>query len=134
MAKEALTQGVDHVGLTVPDLTASLAFFEDCLGWTKVGGNPAYPAAYVSDGKGVVTLWQAKTETPTSFDRHQNVGLHHLAFTMPSEEALRTCYEKLESWPGVKVEFPVELSGKGPKLHCMIREPGGNRLEFSYRP
>jgi hypothetical protein len=32
------------------------------------------------------------------------------------------------------VEFAPEFSGKGPKVHFMIREPGGNRLEFSWDP
>ena len=44
-----LTGGVHHVGLTVTDLDASCSFFTDLLGWRKVGGDPAYPAAPASN-------------------------------------------------------------------------------------
>jgi hypothetical protein len=32
------------------------------------------------------------------------------------------------------VEFAPALSGKGPKIHFMVREPSGVRLEFAYDP
>ncbi|MBT8200325.1 MAG: NUDIX domain-containing protein, partial [Acidimicrobiia bacterium] len=53
-----VTKGVDHVGLSVLDLTTSRSFFEDCLGWTLIGERSEYPAAYLSDGTAMVTLWQ----------------------------------------------------------------------------
>ena len=34
------TLGIDHLGLTVGDLDASLDFFTKALGWGKFGGNP----------------------------------------------------------------------------------------------
>ena len=48
--------------------------------------------------------------------------------------ALLAVFEKIRDWPGVEVEFGPEMSGKGPKEHFMIKEPGGTRLEFSYDP
>ena len=129
-----LTHGIDHAGLTVPDLEATLAFFTDCLGWNKLGGNEAYPSAYVSDGSTMVTLWQAKVDTPAGFDRHANIGLHHLALKVANEADLNTLFGQVKDWPHVNVEFAPEFSGKGPKVHFMINEPGGNRLEFSYDP
>lgn len=129
----ALTRGVDHVGLTVADLDASKTFFIDCLGFTLKGGNPDYPSAYVTDGVTTITLWQAG-EAPVAFDRHRNIGLHHLAFRLSSEDELHQLHEKVAGWPGIEVEFAPEFSGKGPKVHSMIREPGGNRVEFSWDP
>jgi catechol 2,3-dioxygenase-like lactoylglutathione lyase family enzyme len=55
-----VTRGVDHVGLTVADLEQSRGFFCDCLHWTVLGENLSYPAVFVADGHGVVTLWQAE--------------------------------------------------------------------------
>ena len=127
------TRGIDHVGLTVRSLPQSLAFFTEGLGWRQTGANPDYPAAYVSDGAGVVTLWEVR-ETAVDFDRHRNIGLHHLAIRVPSEAALTDLFARISTWPGVQVEFAPEFSGKGPKVHCMIREPGGNRLEFAWDP
>ncbi len=130
----ALTLGIDHLGLTVADLSKSLDFFTACLGWTQFGGNPDYPSAYVTDGTSKVTLWQTKVETPTPFDRQKNIGLHHLALKVATEDNLRALYDKVSNWPGVRVEFAPEFSGKGPKIHCMLYEPGGNRIEFSFDP
>jgi catechol 2,3-dioxygenase-like lactoylglutathione lyase family enzyme len=132
---DSFTQGFDHVGLTVKDLDASRAFFVDCLGWKVVGGRPEYPAAYVSDGGAVLTLWRVENPAAfTEFNRRSNVGLHHLALKVPSREALDELHPRVAAWPGVLVEFAPQLSGAGPKVHMMLLEPGGNRIEFAWDP
>ncbi len=131
----ALTKGIDHVGLTVADLELSRRFFVECLGWTVVGENPAYPAVFVSDGLIRLTLWQVDTSDGyTPFDRRKNIGLHHVALKAPSEQALSELFVRVSAWPGVVAEFAPEPVGKGPKVHCMVREPGGVRVEFVYNP
>jgi catechol 2,3-dioxygenase-like lactoylglutathione lyase family enzyme len=116
-------------------LPQSLAFFVEALGWKQVGAKPEYPAAFVNDGNGLITLWEARQpDTARAFDRHRNIGLHHLALRVPSELDLKNLYQRVSSWPGVEVEFAPEPSGKGPKVHFMIREPGGNRIEFAWDP
>lgn len=130
-----VTLGIDHVGLTVRSLDLSLAFFLECLGWTQKGGKPEYPAAFVSDGRCIVTLWQLKETGPScEFDRLGHIGLHHLAFKVGSEAELRSAFERVAAWPGVVVEFAPEFSGKGPRVHFMINEPGGTRIEFVWDP
>lgn len=130
-----LTDGFNHVGLTVTDLTASTNFFTETLGWEKVGQNKKYPATFVSDGKMLLTLWQATNpETAIEFDRKNNVGLHHLAFNAASFEALDEIYRRVKNVKGVVVEFAPELAYGGPGKHMMIREPSGNRLEFTFKP
>jgi len=32
------------------------------------------------------------------------------------------------------VEFAPELSGKGPKIHFIVREPSGIRIKFAFDP
>ncbi len=125
--------GIDHLGLTVGDLDASLGFFTDCLGWEQFGGNPDYPSAYVTNGHAKLTLWQ-QVEQGAGFDRRANIGLHHAALKVPDKAALADLFGRISRWPGVVVEFSPELSGNGPKKHFMILEPGGTRLEFSYDP
>jgi catechol 2,3-dioxygenase-like lactoylglutathione lyase family enzyme len=130
-----VTIGFDHVGLTVKDLDAARSFFVDCLGWKVVGGKPDYPSIYVSDGAAVLTLW--RVENPAAcidFNRRTNIGLHHLALRVPNREVLDELYGRVASWPGVVVEFPPQTSGSGPKVHMMLREPGGNRLELAWDP
>jgi len=130
-----VTVGVDHVGLSVRNLETTRRFFCDCLGWSIVGERPDYPAVFVSDGRQIVTLWQVESpERAVAFDRRANVGLHHLAFAVADREGLDTLYQNVSAWRDVVVEFSPELSGKGPKIHFMIREPSGIRLEFAYDP
>jgi catechol 2,3-dioxygenase-like lactoylglutathione lyase family enzyme len=133
MTAKPLTLGIDHIGLTVRDLNVTRDFFIHCLGWNQVGEKPDYPAAFVSDGQVVLTLWEVKNQSGRmEFDRKTNVGLHHLALRVGSEEALNEIFTRVSAWPGVKVEFPPEALGAGPKRHTMIYEPGGIRLEFDF--
>lgn len=135
MTAKSLTIGIDHVGLTVRDLQVTRDFFVNCLGWKQVGEKPDYPAAFVSDGSVVLTIWQVKSKSDrVDFDRKTNVGLHHLALRVGNEEAFNEIYSRVSRWPGVLVEFSPEPLGAGPKRHMMIYEPGGIRLEFDFDP
>ncbi|MXQ10786.1 VOC family protein [Microvirga makkahensis] len=122
MTKAALASGVDHAGVTVYDLAASRAFFTDCLGWPPLGENPDYPAVLVTDRASHVP-----------FDRHK-IGLHHLAFHVADLATSRAVHERAAEWPRAIVELAPERNGAGPRIHCMVREPGGNRLEFTCLP
>ena len=127
--KNPVTQGVHHVGLTVSKLEDSASFFTTILGWKEVRRNDEYPAIFVSDGKIMLTLWAAKEDPPTPFDRKRNVGLHHLALVVQSEAALTDIYERLIRH-GARIEFAPELLRQGPAKHMMCYEPSGIRLEF----
>ena len=131
MAKEALTNGAHHVGLTVPDLAATRAFFVDTLGFNLVGEKPDYPAAFVSDGTIMITLWQAASpENCAAFDRKNVIGLHHLALRVEDHDALHALDDTLKSAPGVTIEFAPEALGTSPLKHMMCAIPGGIRMEF----
>lgn len=135
MSTASLTQGIDHVGLTVRDLIRTRDFFVNCLGWKQVGERPAYPAVFVSDGRVVLTLWEVKNQAhPVGFDRRSNIGLHHLALRVASEAALKEIVERVSAWPGAQIEFGPQLLGAGPKKHAMVYEPGGIRIEFDFSP
>jgi len=133
--REVLTLGMNHVGLTVTDLDKSVAFFTEALDWKEVGGYPDYPSKFVTDGEIFLTLWQATDpDNAVLFDRKNNIGLHHLALTVKSLEALDVLYKRFLEFEGVVIEFAPEPNGGGPTIHMMIREPSGNRLEFAYTP
>jgi catechol 2,3-dioxygenase-like lactoylglutathione lyase family enzyme len=132
---ETTTYGFDHIGLSVRDLASTLTFFCDCRGWRVIGERPDYPAAFVSDGRGVMTLWQVESpDKAIAFDRRANVGLHHLAVAVVDQAGLDALYKRVSNWPGVVVEFGPQVVGKGPKIHFMVFEPSGVRLEFSFDP
>jgi len=124
-----ITQGTHHIGLTVSKLEESSDFFTSLLGWKEVKRNDEYPAIYVSDGSIMLSLWAVKEETSIQFNKNKNVGLHHLAFHVESEEALVTIHRRLAN-NGTKVEFAPEQLGKGPAQHMMCYEPSGIRVEF----
>ena len=131
MSTQAATQGAHHIGLTVPDLGRTKAFFIDTLGYTQVGERPAYPAVFVSDGSIMITLWQARDPgTATAFDRKNVIGLHHLALKVTSRDALDTLHGRLQATDGVDIEFSPEPLGDGPVAHMMCTIPGGIRVEF----
>lgn len=127
----AITRGAHHIGLTVPDLDAAKTFFIEALNFEHVGEKPAYPAAFVSDGNLMITLWQA--EDPASavpFDRRRNIGLHHLALRVPGSEALDALHHRLTARGDVSLEFAPEQLGDSAVRHMMCRIPGNIRLEF----
>jgi lactoylglutathione lyase len=131
----ALTMGIDHLGLTVSDIELSRRFFVECLGWKVVGERPSYPAVFVADGHSRLTLWQVdRSESFVAFDRRKNIGLHHVALKVDSLAGLENLYARVAKWPGVEIEFAPELVGSGPRIHCMVREPGGARVEFVFTP
>ncbi|MFM0133069.1 VOC family protein [Paraburkholderia sediminicola] len=135
MDGKPLTRGLDHIGLTVRNLNVTRDFFIQCLGWSLVGERPNYPAAFVSDGDIMLTLWQVTNpDRLVEFDRKTNVGLHHLALRVDSEEALNEIFARVSGWPGIVAEFAPENLGEGPKRHTMVYEPGGIRLEFDFDP
>jgi len=134
LANDSGVGGINHTGLTVLDLNATENFFTSVLGFSVSGRDKSYPSSFLSNGEAFITLWQVSDpKKAIKFDRKNNVGLHHIAFTMESFEALDALHEKLKTVPGVKIEFAPETLGNGPTEHMMIREPSGNRLEFIHR-
>ncbi len=125
------TQGINHLGLSVKDLDQTVSFFVDCLGWQESGRDDSYPRSAVSDGSIRLTLWEVDHSLPVNeFHFRQNVGLHHLAFEVESEQQLQRVAEQVKHHPGVNIEFMPELLGSGPRKHMIFNEPGGIRLEF----
>lgn len=123
------TKGVHHVGLTVSKLEESAEFFTSLLGWKEVRRRGDYPAIFVSDGQVMLTLWSTKEEPAATFNKNKNVGLHHIALSVESEENLNQLYAHLQE-NGVEIEFSPELLGQGPAKHMMCYEPSGIRVEF----
>jgi catechol 2,3-dioxygenase-like lactoylglutathione lyase family enzyme len=127
---QAITNGVHHVGLTVPDLEKSKTFFLETLGFDQVGELPDYPAVFLSDGSIMITLWQASDPaSAVPFDRKNVIGLHHLALTVASD-SLDILYERLQGTHDVSIEFSPEALGDMPVRHMMCNIPGGIRVEF----
>ncbi|MFK7966255.1 MAG: VOC family protein [Burkholderiaceae bacterium] len=127
----AKTNGAHHIGLTVPDLAATRDFFIEALGFQQVGEKPDYPAVFVSDGTLMITLWRATDPaTAVKFNRHTNIGLHHLSLKVGSEQALLEIAASLAVRADVTIEFTPEALGQSGLKHMMCHIPGEIRLEL----
>lgn len=125
------TQGINHLGLSVKSLDQTVSFFVECLGWVESGRDDSYPRSAVSDGQIRLTLWEVNhTQQVIDFQFRQNVGLHHFALELNTEEELNSIAERIKNYPGVEIEFMPELLGSGPRKHMIFYEPGGIRIEF----
>ena len=125
------TQGIHHLGLTVPSLDATRRFFTEVLGFEQIGEVPDYPAVFLSDGSVMLTLWQAKEAgSAVPFDRHRVIGLHHFALRVADAAALEGLHKQLEETPDVEIEFAPEALGGGPTRHMICSIPGRIRLEL----
>lgn len=115
-----MTKGIHHIGFTVSLLEESTRFFTSIPGWKEVRRNDDNSAIFVSDGTVLVTLWPIKAEHAISFDKNSNIGLHHVAFLVESEDQLNNIYLHLIN-EKVKIEFPPELLRQGPAKHMICR-------------
>ncbi|MBT8167493.1 MULTISPECIES: VOC family protein [Roseobacteraceae] len=131
MPDTAVTRGAHHIGLTVPNLAETRAFFVDTLGFEQLGEIPDYPAVFLSDGSTMITLWQAvDPKTAVPFDRKNVIGLHHFALKVDDQKTLTDIHAKLELTENVDVEFSPEPLMGGPTNHMMCTIPGGIRMEI----
>ena len=130
---DKLTCGVHHIGLTVPDLDQARAFFCGTLGFNEVGGVPAYPSIFVSDGSILITLWRAADPlTARAFDRTTNIGLHHLSLAVADDSALDAVWAKVSAHQEVVVDFaPGPMRPGSATRHFLVFIPGGIRIEFA---
>ena len=127
------TCGIHHLGLAVNHLEETRDFFTKKLGWEESGYDPDYPRCAVSDGVIRLTLWEIDHSLDNrGFDMRANVGLHHLALEVASEDILNQLAEKLDADESIKIEFMPELMGSGPRKHFICYEPGGLRIEFAW--
>jgi catechol 2,3-dioxygenase-like lactoylglutathione lyase family enzyme len=131
MSSTAITKGAHHIGLTVPDLARTSAFFMATLGFAKVGENADYPAIFLSDKFIMITLRQAgDLATAAPFERKNVIGLHHLALKVENSDALDALHRTLSMTDDVEIEFAPEPLGDGPARHMMCAIPGGIRVEL----
>jgi lactoylglutathione lyase len=125
------TQGINHLGLSVKNLDQTVSFFVDCLGWEESGRDESYPRSAVSDGTIRLTLWEVDHSLSVNeFHFRKNIGLHHFALEIESEQKLNEISEIVKLHPGVNIEFMPELLGVGPRKHMILYESGGIRIEF----
>ena len=128
---------INHVALTVSDLSASeAAFYRPVLGWLgyeKVEDEPGTMTLWYNDGARLaINLWQARAGG--GHDR-ANPGLHHLAFTAPDRSDVDELHDLLIR-AGIDVlDAPAEYPDYGPGYYAVyFADPDGMKFELAHMP
>jgi glyoxylase I family protein len=118
------TSELNHVILTISDDNRAKAFYGDLLGFElKDCSNGFY---FYSSG---VSFWFLLSSKPIPNDRFSEfrIGMDHLAFAAPSEDALHVLADKLIG-AGVETKG-VEVFHTGNK-YVAFRDPDNIQLEY----
>ncbi|WP_298295676.1 VOC family protein [uncultured Litoreibacter sp.] len=126
-------RALDHLVLTVSDLSATIRFYEDVLGMTAEEFRPADGSRRVAlkFGSQKINLHQVGAEFEPKA-KHATPGSADLCFL--SETPLPQWQEHFGK-SGTAIEMgPIARSGAtGPIVSLYIRDPDGNLIEISNR-
>jgi glyoxylase I family protein len=118
------TSGLNHIILTIRDVGRSRAFYGDLLGFEVKDQADGF--VFVADG---VYFFFFPSSHPLPDDRFDEfrIGLDHLAFTAPDEDALYSLAKTLKA-AGVET-MGVETYHTGNK-YVAFRDPDNIQLEY----
>lgn len=118
------TPGLNHIILTISDVAKSRAFYGDLLGFKLVDITDAF---YFVSGGVAFFLFPSRHLLPNDRFNEFRIGLDHLSFTAPNEEALHSLAEKLRA-SGVETQG-VQQYHTGNK-YVAFRDPDNIQLEY----
>jgi glyoxylase I family protein len=128
---------INHIALTVTDLSASRNFYQPILsflGYTSLNSFPGFDLWNSPSTGATLTFWQAK---PDFIDRkHFDYApdLHHLAFTATSRQQVDDFYQLLLKLNAEIVDSPAEYDYTPGYYAVFFRDPDNIRLELVYIP
>ena len=134
-----MLEAIDHLDLVVTDLERSLRFYTELLkplGYVRtaeIEGEQGERVVYVGrpTGFGSVSVREAKGRR--EYDRY-DVGVHHVAFSAVSREAVDGRAEWLRS-TGATIESGPEEYDYTPGYYAVFfYDPDGIKLEIVHRP
>ena len=124
-----------HLRLNVSDLSRSLAFYRPMLQWLGFDQLDPHPSRHRFRKEGFVLL--LSEAVPGSEHNRASVGLHHLAFAVPSRGHVDAFYrEVLLGLPGVVIEDPpVDCPEYRAGYYAtFFLDPDGIKLEVAFTP
>ena len=130
------TRGLDHVDLTVTDLTRSVAFYGEllpALGLQRLLGEDQ--SVWANAHLSIAIRPAEETERGVAFNRFR-VGLHHLAFRALSRADVDRFYEYLVAHSAAEIlDPPQEYPLYGVGYYALFfSDPDGIKLELVHRP
>ena len=129
MAKNVSTGGFHHVVLTVSDLTASIEFYTDLLGFQKVM-DISPTRVLLANGEVILALTQA--EEPVAGDRfnENRIGLDHLSLTVGSRSDLEDASRLFDAQDISHGE--IKDLGEALQIYVLaFRDPDNIQLELT---
>lgn len=109
---------LNHINLTVTDVTAAAAFLEKYFGMRDLGGNKGFTAMF-DDDELVLTLMKSprggEVQYPDTF---------HIGFGQESEERVNEIYQRLKD-----DGFDVEPPKRAHAWTFYVQAPGGFTVE-----
>lgn len=126
---------IHHIDITVRDSARALDFYAfalDRMGFRRIADVPEGPlwaGAQVEVG-----LQSARAGASAAHDRY-SPGLHHLAFSAPTREAVDSLYEQLKAADVPILDPPAEYPQYAPGYYAVFfADPDGIKLEYVYTP
>jgi glyoxylase I family protein len=139
---DARLEPIDHLDLVVTSLERSLDFYRgllEPLGYgrtSQIEGERGERVVYLgrAEGRGSVSLREVQSDAhEVPYDRY-GIGLHHLAFAVPSREIV----DERAAWlreQGATIESGPEEYGYTPGYYAVFfHDPDGIKLELLHRP
>ena len=126
---------IHHIDITVRDSAQALRFYDFVLplmGFRRIedaAEGPLWAGAQVEVG-----LQTARADSTTAHDR-RSPGLHHLAFTAPTREAVDGLYEKLRAANVPIFDPPADYPEYAPGYYAVFfADPDDIKLEYVFTP
>ena len=125
-----MIRGLVHVGITVLDFDAMLAFYRDVIGLSvdTIGPHPrgGQKASLRGTEREVIEMIQYPDPKPHQGRDRLRTGIHHFGFVV---DDLRRQQERLIRH-GVEIDGEIKANAKGD-LVLHFWDPEGNRLHFT---
>jgi len=127
--------GVDHLDLTVTDLSRSLPFYEKvlgALGFRKMV-HPYYNGFH--NAHMIIGIKEAAPEEKAAGHNRFRAGLHHLALKVKRREDVDRFHDFLVAVGIPVLDPPVSYPAYGPRYYALFfADPDGIKLELVHYP
>ena len=135
------SRGIHHLDLVVSDIDRSRRFYSELLrplGWggvLELEGERGETIWYLQGPDTWLGLREKQSEAHSvPYDRY-GVGVHHVAFEAPTQEAVDKCWEWVRSQDVQTESAPKEFPHYVPGYYAaFFYDPDGIKLEVVHEP